>query len=291
VKLGLLVSGNLGLRVLQHLFGTQEIDFVFTDSGSEGIREYCNQKDIPLFVGNPRNGRSSDFIANRKIDILASANYLFLIEEDLISLPSKLAFNVHGSLLPKYRGRTPHVWAIINNEKETGITAHIIDRNCDTGEIIAQIKIPINFQDTGADILSKFSEKYPELVDKVIQLIETDSIKAKPQDESLATYFGKRTPTDGEIDWNWEKERIYNWIRAQAPPYPGAFSFYKREKVIFKESKFSSLGFNFSQANGTILKSIPLTIKTPNGALEVIVANTESNFDFKMGEVFHSGND
>src|SRR5690606_38202127 len=118
-------------------------------------------KFITLFIGNPRNGRGHAFLKNYSFDVLLSVNYLYLIEEDLIKMPRRFAINLHGSLLPKYRGRTPHVWAIINGEKKTGVTAHLITKGCDEGPIVSQIQIPIEIQDTGNDILNKFKQKYP----------------------------------------------------------------------------------------------------------------------------------
>jgi len=131
IRLGLLVSGNLGSIALTNLESNHHVIFVMTDKNSVSIIDFCKHKKINYFLGNPRGGKCITFIQSFEIDVLVSVNYLFLIDKDLINFPKKLAFNIHGSLLPKYRGRTPHVWAIINNEKETGITAHRIDEGCD----------------------------------------------------------------------------------------------------------------------------------------------------------------
>ena len=234
MNLGILVSGNLGYTVLKYLYENYIIKFVLTDSKSKLIIDFCIQNKISVFKGNPRNGRAISFCEQYKIDILLSANYLFIIEKDLIQLPRLLAFNIHGSLLPKYRGRTPHVWAIINNESETGITAHVIDENCDTGDIIEQTKIEISSENTGADLLDKFNEKYLELLNKVLSKANSENLTFTKQENNNATFFGKRNPDDGKIDWNWQKERIYNWIRAQAHPYPGAFTYHNTNKLIIQ---------------------------------------------------------
>ena len=269
MKLGILISGNLGYIVLQDLCCKYEIIFVFTDSKSKSIIEFCQKNQIALFTGNPRNGKAKDFYSSKPIDVLVSVNYLFLIEEDLIAHPSILAFNLHGSLLPKYRGRTPHVWAIINNENQTGITAHLIDKGCDTGDIIHQVTIDIDQKDTGAMILNKYSQKYIPLIDQVLFDIKNQKLITRKQNDSEATYFGKRSPEDGAINWNWQKERINNWVRAQADPYPGAFSQINGKKIIIDEVQFSSLGFDWEMINGLVLSINPLSIKTPNGVLEI----------------------
>lgn len=284
---GILVSGNLGAIVLKNILNTTPVSFVFTDSKSEEIINFCKIKNIPLFVGNPRNGRSQNFLIENKCSVILSINYLFIIEEDVIKHPTKFAVNFHGSLLPKYRGRTPHVWSIINNEQKSGITAHLIDNGCDTGDVIEQIEIEISKTDTGASILNKFNEKYFPLVQKVIDKIENDTISFKPQDHSKATYFGKRTPEDGLIDWNWHKERIFNWVRALSNPYPGAFSFMNGTKIIIDQVSFSDIGFSDDFENGTILQTSPLSVKCPNGVIQIDTLR-EKHANFEIGQILNS---
>lgn len=271
MRLGVLASGDLGYRLLKHLLDNQQhqLVFVFTDKKAAPIYDLANTHQIPVFSGNPRKGRSNDFTKDKPIEVLLSINYIYLIESDLINLPDKIAVNVHGSLLPKYRGRTPHVWAIINNEDETGITAHEIDEGCDTGDILKQVRIPIAGNDTGAKILEKFNNHYPKLIDEVLEEIEKDNIVPQPQNHDLATYFNKRTPADGRINWNWQKERIRNWVRAQAYPYPGAFTYCRDEKLIVDEVQFDDWGFHQDIPNGLILTTEPLRVKCPNGVLRL----------------------
>lgn len=286
MKLGVLVSGNLGNIVLQHLYDKHEIVFVFTDSKSDTIIAFCKDNNIDIFIGNPRKLNSKDFYEHKAIEVLVSVNYLFIIEKDLINHPSILAFNIHGSLLPKYRGRTPHVWAIINNETKTGITAHLIDEGCDTGDIIEQIEIQIDNQDTGADVLNKYNNQYVPLIDTVLHRIENKTLVTQQQNHSEATYFGKRTPDDGAINWNWQKERIYNWVRAQAFPYPGAFTHAGENKIVIDAVAFSNHGYDYDMPNGLILSVSPLLIKTPNGALEISKFRAVE-FELTIGTVLH----
>ncbi|MDP4797625.1 MAG: methionyl-tRNA formyltransferase [Crocinitomicaceae bacterium] len=286
MKIGLLCSGNLGLTLLKHLNATYKVEFVMTDSKSDSIIAFSTFEKIPVFSGNPRNNSTSEFTKDKTIDVLISINYLFIIEKDLIDHPKMISFNIHGSLLPKYRGRTPHVWAIINNEKKTGITAHIIDEGCDTGEILEQITIPISDDDSGSSILEKFADLYVPLVDSVLTKIKGNSLKKIPQKNELATYFGKRTPDDGKINWNWQKERIRNWVRAQKSPYPGAFTFFNENKIIIDEIVYSDLGYSSELSNGTVISLLPLTVKTPNGAVEITqFRNTLT--DLKLNDVLN----
>ena len=285
MKFGVLVSGELGFSVLRKLNANYDVSFVFTDAKSLEIIKYVREKSIPLFIGNPRNGKVVSFIRQLSCDYILSINYLFLIDEDLISLPKKLAINFHGSLLPKYRGRTPHVWSIINNEKKAGITAHIIDKDCDTGGIIDQMEVDIDYFDTGAMLLQKYVNQYWPFVENIVLKLKNDDYVIVEQDESKATFFGKRTPQDGHINWNWQKERIYNWVRAQASPYPGAFTYYKGEKIIINSIFFSDFGFTETMQNGQILGMNPFLVKTPNGVIGI--ASFEGNVsDVKIKSCF-----
>ncbi len=283
----LLVSGNLGFDILAEVFKTYNIKCVLTDKNSEDIVNFCNQNDIIFYAGNPRNGKVSEFIKTIYIDVILSVNYLFLIDNEIINWPTKYAINIHGSLLPKYRGRTPHVWAIINNEKETGITAHLIDNGCDTGPIIKQIRIIIDNQDTGASILEKYRQLYPELVKEVLESVSNETLVFKAQDHLKATYFSKRTPDDGQINWDWQKERIFNWVRAMAKPYPGAFTYYADKKIKINKIEFSEFGFSDTIPNGAILDiedSFPI-VKTQNGAIKVL--DFEPDLIFNVNDKFY----
>jgi methionyl-tRNA formyltransferase len=265
-----MLSGGLGYEMLLHCSKRMNISAIFTDRNSEAIIAFAKEKNIAGFIGNPRKGKAHDFIAAEPVDLLLSINYLFLIESDLINWPSKGAVNFHGSLLPKYRGRTPHVWAIINNESETGVTAHNITEGCDEGDIIEQVAIPIEVNDTGANVLAKYNKAYPQIIDKVLHRFKEEQVNGLKQDETKATYFGKRTPDDGLINWNWQRERIYNWVRAQAHPYPGAFSFLSAEKIIIDQVVFDDFGYHQEQTNGRVLSLNPLRVKTPNGVLRLV---------------------
>lgn len=288
LQLGILCSGKLGLQTLLKIANDYTVIFVLTDKNSKEIIGLCKISNIPCFAGNPRDGIGFSFIKKYNVDIIASINYLFLIQEDVIEHSNILTFNIHGSLLPKYRGRTPHVWAIINGEKKAGITAHVIDSGCDTGKIIHQIEVSINEEDTGGSILEKYSEAYFPIIKKVLTDVTLNQITLQAQDESEASFYGKRTPSDGEINWGWSKESIKNWVRAQAHPYPGAFTFYDGRKIIIDKISFVNTEIKKDSPNGLLLKTSPKTIvKTKNGAIQLESIRTE-NCIFEEGKKFEN---
>jgi len=287
MKLALLSSGHLGFITSKQLLNKYNVSFIMTDKNSDDIIQLAEEHNVNLYIGNPRNQLAADFISDKEVDVLISINYLFIINQNLIDVAEVLAFNIHGSLLPKYRGRTPHVWAIINDEKEAGITAHKIDNNCDTGEIIKQVKVDIEEYDTGADILSKYQNLYFPLIESILVDLNSGTLSSFKQDNTKATFFGKRTPDDGKINWDWQLNRIINWVRAQAKPYPGAFTFYNKEKIIIDKVIKSDFGFDCNQQNGTILSTKPLTVKCSNSAVEIVDFRYEYSPEFVVNKKLH----
>lgn len=171
---------------------------------------------------------------------LISVNYRYIIPKDIFRIP-EYAVNIHGSLLPKYRGRTPHVWSIINGEDYSGITVHLIEEIVDTGDIINQISVKIDEDDTGYTLLKKYEKLYPRfLIDSLLRLEE--NIPLIKQDERYANFYGKRIPEMGYIDFNKNAKDIINFIRAQANPYPGAYYYLKNgRKVIINQVVYDKL--------------------------------------------------
>ena len=290
LTLGVLCSGGLGFDTLSKIQKKHEVHFVLTDSHSNTIIEFAKSKGIPCFAGNPRGKKGFEFIKDFDVDVIASINYLFIIEQDIIDASKKLTFNIHGSLLPKYRGRTPHVWAIINGENKAGITAHVIDSGCDTGKVITQIEVPIELEDTGAMMLDKYAKAYFPLVNAVLDKLASGTLDLKKQDESEATYFVKRSPDDGEIVWDWESEQVRNWVRAQADPYPGAFSYYGGEKVVIDKLTVEDTLSDDEFSPGEIINIEPkIVVKTGNGAVSLDVIRTK-NYNFISGKQFDHEN-
>ena len=286
-QIGFLCSGELGFHCLKMLEKHLKLQFIFTDKNSHNIIEYAQNNKIPHYIGNPREENAAKFLDNFKTDLIFSINYLFIVNQNILKHPNNFAINFHGSLLPKYRGRTPHVWAIINGESETGITAHIMEERCDTGDIVLQEKVKIGFNNSGADILQKFKDRYPEMIKEIIYLIKNNKLNKVKQDNKNATSFGKRTPKDGKINWNWQRERIRNWVRAQKYPYPGAFTLLNGEKVIIDEIRFSELGFNDVMPNGLIIDIQPrILVKTPNGVVELSIIRNENQVIFNKNDQF-----
>lgn len=170
-------------------------------------------------------------VAALRPDVICVAGWYYLLDRPLRQTARMGAVGLHGSLLPKYRGGAPLVWAMIHGEKETGITLFHLDDGVDTGDVIGQESFPIEHEDTILEVMRKMEQKAAVLIKRYFQMLENGSAPRIPQDHSQATLFPQRKPEDGQIDWSKSPEEIYNFVRAQTKPYPGAFTIINGRKV------------------------------------------------------------
>jgi methionyl-tRNA formyltransferase len=156
-------------------------------------------------------------------DFLFSFYYRNMLKPPLLAIPKRGALNMHGSLLPKYRGRAPVNWAVINGEIETGATLHYMVEKPDAGDLVSQQAVPILPDDTALEVFHKVTAAAVQVLDRNLPGLIADAAPRIPQDLSKGSYFGARRPEDGCINWSWPATRIHNLVRGVAPPYPGAF--------------------------------------------------------------------
>ena len=163
-------------------------------------------------------------VAALKPDFVFSFYYRHMLSQTVLSAPKRGAYNMHGSLLPKYRGRVPVNWAVLNGERETGATLHAMVAKPDAGGIVDQMAVPILPDDTAADVFRKVTLAAEIVLDRALPKLLDGRANAVPQDLARGSYFGGRKPDDGRIDWSQPGQRIHDLVRAVAPPYPGAFT-------------------------------------------------------------------
>ena len=156
-------------------------------------------------------------------DLVFSFYYRRLLGPELLALPRLGAYNLHGSLLPKYRGRAPVNWAILHGERETGATLHEMIAKPDAGRIVDRQRVPILPNDTARVVLEKVTVAAEIVLERSLPALRAGTATLVPQDLADGSYFGARRPEDGAIDSGWPARRIHDLVRAVAPPYPGAF--------------------------------------------------------------------
>ncbi|MCC6610619.1 MAG: formyltransferase [Burkholderiales bacterium] len=158
-------------------------------------------------------------------DFIFSFYYRRMLGPRLLAAAQRGAFNMHGSLLPKYRGRAPVNWAVLHGERETGATLHEMVAKPDAGRIAGQQAVPILPNDTAREVFDKVTVAAEITLDRALPRILAGTAELRAQDFARGSYFGGRRPEDGRIDWTRSARAVHDLVRAVAPPYPGAFSF------------------------------------------------------------------
>jgi methionyl-tRNA formyltransferase len=227
---------DVGCRVLEalHHKGACVIGVVThaDDPGEEvwfrSVRRLAESLSLPVLEPeSPNTGAVVEQVSNWRPDYIISAYYRKLLGPELLTLPRSAALNVHGSLLPRYRGRAPVNWVLVNGETETGVTLHHMTAEPDAGDIVAQETVKISDTDTVQSLFSKITRASGTLIETTWPALERGAVARTPQDPSQASHFGKRTPKDGRIDWRLGAKSVYNLVRAVTHPYPGAFTHFR----------------------------------------------------------------
>lgn len=248
--------------------------FTYADDPSEtiwfeSVARKAAKLDLPVFSpDNINHPLWIERIRAMEPDFLFSFFYRDLIGRDLLNMPKDAALNLHASLLPKYRGRSPVNWVLVKGEKTTGVTLHHMTPRPDDGDIVSQASMPIANDDTAKSLSDKLVRLASSMLDEQLPLLIDGTADRVPQDHALATYFGGRTPADGKINWTLPAANIRNLVRAVSHPYPGAFTDRAKTRITVWEAEVvrDSGG---SEMPGTVLSTSPLIIKCGTGSLRV----------------------
>jgi methionyl-tRNA formyltransferase len=223
-------------------------------------------------VIQPTKIKSHDFvdrIVTYEPDLLIVVAFGHILTKNILEIPKLATLNVHASLLPKYRGAAPIQWAILNNEKETGVTTMLMDEGMDTGDILFSSKIDISPQDTAQTLHDRLAVLGADLLVQTLKSIQSQGLNPIPQDPTRVTHAPLLKKSDGHIDWNAPVEKLDCFIRAMTP-WPGAFAFHGEKRL--KIHKAEPIQTHVDAPPGTVIKRFPdeLDIATANGLLSVV---------------------
>ncbi|QQK71483.1 bifunctional UDP-4-amino-4-deoxy-L-arabinose formyltransferase/UDP-glucuronic acid oxidase ArnA [Pectobacterium versatile] len=272
--------GCVGLEALK--LAGYEIQAVFTHSDAPGenhfyasVAKAAAEMDVSVFAPEDINHPLwVNRIRELAPDVIFSFYYRTLLSDDILQLPAFGAFNLHGSLLPRYRGRAPVNWVLVNGETQTGVTLHKMVSRADAGDIVAQSVVAIDDDDTALTLHGKCRTAAAALLAQQLPLIRSREITLTPQDESRASYFGRRTAADGLIDWHKSAREINNLIRAVTEPYPGAFTFLGERNVTIWRARV--VKDKIGGEPGAILSTSPLVVSCGEDALEIVSGQSET---------------
>ena len=232
---------DVGVNCLKALLNAGlKIDLVVThqDDPNENVwfgsvAKLCTEKNIPFIT--PSANELAGLIPKIQAlapDYIFSFYYRFMIPEQILVCAKIAALNMHGSLLPKYRGRAPVNWAILHGETETGATLHVMEAKPDAGDIVGQAAVSIDPDETATDVFAKLSQAAVSVIDSVLPRLLQGIVPRKTNELQKGSYFGGRKPADGLIDWHQTAKQVHDLVRAVAPPYPGAFTEHDGKTMI-----------------------------------------------------------
>ncbi|MBK0091332.1 MULTISPECIES: bifunctional UDP-4-amino-4-deoxy-L-arabinose formyltransferase/UDP-glucuronic acid oxidase ArnA [Erwiniaceae] len=259
-----------------------EISAIFThaDSANENhffgsVARLAAEQGIPVYAPEDANHPLwVDRIKSMAPDYIFSFYYRNLLNDSILSSARLGAFNLHGSLLPKYRGRAPLNWALVNGETETGVTLHRMVKRADAGDIVAQQRVAIEEQDNALTLHRKLTTSASQLLEQALPAMKRGEIVAIPQDHTQATVVGRRTPEDGRILWEQSAQSINNLVRAVTDPWPGAFAFAGTVKFVVWKGRVHA---DAAKAKpGTVISVEPFLIACGEGALEVVTGQSDN---------------
>ncbi|RFU89893.1 MULTISPECIES: bifunctional UDP-4-amino-4-deoxy-L-arabinose formyltransferase/UDP-glucuronic acid oxidase ArnA [Citrobacter] len=268
---------DMGCQGIQALLDAgYDIAAIFTHTDNPGenaffgsVSRLAASAGIPVYApDNVNHPLWVERISQLAPEVIFSFYYRHLLSDEILRLAPVGAFNLHGSLLPKYRGRAPLNWVLVNGETETGVTLHRMVKRADAGEIVAQQRVAISPDDVALTLHHKLCQTARQMLEQTLPAIKTADFQQRHQQEADATYFGRRTPDDSLLDWNNPATQLHNQVRAVSDPWPGAFSYAGTQKFTVWSSRpcTNTIGAQ----PGTVISASPLQIACADGALEII---------------------
>jgi methionyl-tRNA formyltransferase len=232
----LLESRHDVIRVVTHPDSDHEYETIWNDS----VADLAASHAIPCLVRRRvEDDEAHCWIRDAEPDILVSSDWRTWVPPRVYLSARYGAINVHDALLPRYGGFAPLNWALINGEREVGVTVHFMNPDFDLGDIVLQRRVPVEAKDTITDLYAKTIELFPGMTLEALDAIEAGRGPWQPQDPTQATFFHKRSAEDSRIDWRHSADDIVNLVRAQVDPYPNAFAYYRGDRIRVLEASVS----------------------------------------------------
>jgi methionyl-tRNA formyltransferase len=243
------------------------------------VRQLAEAHDLPVYA--PHSVNTPEWVArlaDLQPDFIFSFYYRKLLSNEILSTAQRGALNLHGSLLPQYRGRCPVNWVLIHGERETGVTLHYMVDKPDRGDIVAQHAVPITDDDTALTLFHKLTDAAAVLMRETYPQLCAGTAPRVPQDQSRASYFGGRRPEDGRIDWSQQARRVFNLVRAVTHPYPGAFTSWQGRTLYVWQTHVASPAVTPQVAPGTIVSVEPeVVVQAGSGTLQLTRVQLETD--------------
>lgn len=223
----LLKSRHEVVLVVTHPVSDHAYETIWADS----VEDLARSEGIEVFLAKRPTRELRDRVAALEPDVMVANNWRTRLPEELFGIPRYGTVNLHDSLLPKFTGFSPVIWSLISGASETGLTAHVMDAELDTGDVLVQRAVKITGDSTGTSLVLATLDLVPEVLEEALDRLEFGTAEPVPQDLSQRSFFHKRSDRDSLVDWNWPAADIERLIRALSDPYPNAYTYFRGERL------------------------------------------------------------
>lgn len=262
---------------------------------SDSVEELAREHGIPVHLTERADSETIDLVKRAEPDVIVVNSWYTWMPPELYSMPTHGTLNLHDSLLPKFTGFSPVLWALISGAEEFGLTVHRMDEQLDTGDILVQHSLPIGPDATGTELVLAGMELIPGAVHEALEALASGTAQWRPQDKAARTYFHKRSDRDSRMDWNWRAADLERFVRALSAPYPRAFSHYRGERIEVLESRVSAARYGGTagrvivQEGGGVVVCGPDAYRGDNHGLLITRVRAADGTEHSGAEFFRRG--
>lgn len=295
-----------GHRTLQALVKSRhEVCLVVTHPASEhvyesiwddSVEDLARAEGIEVFLAKRPTPELIDRVAALAPDVMVANNWRTKLPRELFGLPRYGTVNLHDSLLPKFTGFSPVIWSLISGATHTGLTAHLMDDELDTGAVLVQRSVEITPTSTGTSLVYDTLDLVPEVLTEALDGLESGTVTPVPQDLSERTFFHKRSDRDSLVDWTWPAVDIERFIRALSDPYPNAYTYFRGERVRLIASHVSRCAYGgtpgrvfIDEDGGMVIVAGADAYRGRSPGLVLDVVRTDDGVDHRAVDYFGHG--
>ncbi|NKY37172.1 methionyl-tRNA formyltransferase [Nocardia speluncae] len=262
---------------------------------SDSVEELAREHGIPVHLTERADTETIDLVKRAEPDVIVVNSWYTWMPPELYTMPTHGTLNLHDSLLPKFTGFSPVLWALISGADEFGLTVHRMDEQLDTGDILVQHSLPIGPDTTGTELVLAGMELIPGAVHEALEALASGTAQWRPQDKAARTYFHKRSDRDSRMDWNQQAPDLERFVRALSAPYPRAFSHYRGERIEVLESSVSAARYGGTpgrvivQEGGGVVVCGPDAYRGDNHGLLITRVRAADGAEHSGAEFFRRG--
>lgn len=262
---------------------------------SDSVEELARAHGIPVHLTERVDTATIDLVKRAEPDVIVVNSWYTWMPPELYNLPPHGTLNLHDSLLPKFTGFSPVLWALISGESEFGLTVHRMDEQLDTGDILVQRTLPIGPRATGTELVEAGMTLIPDALREALSALASGTAVWRPQDKAERTYFHKRSERDSRIDWTWPAVDVERFVRALSEPYPRAFGYYRGGRVEILDADVSAARYGgtagrvvVQEGGGVVVCGIGAN-REPNQGLLITRVRTADRAEHSGAEFFARG--